>query len=314
MAASSSHKAAENVASAFVRGHNAVCDKESGSARVVCDDTQGNVCFFVFLVVYACFFAYSGDDIAHGVYLKHIVYALHYASEALKAHTRVYILCGKLCIVAVAVIIELGENVIPDLHISVAIAAGAAVGAAAAVFFAAVEVYFGAGAAGAGAMLPEVVGFAETDDVFFLYADLIFPDVICFVVFLVNGRPEKVAGDFERFCKEFPSPFESFFLEVIAKREVAEHFEERAVARREADMLYIVCADALLAGCHTSAGGLCLAREIFFKGSHARNYKKERFIAFGYKGIASAAQMPFGFEERKVFCAQVVKRCPLHDF
>jgi hypothetical protein len=86
------------------------------------------------------------------------------------------------------------------------------------------------------------------------------------------------------------------------------------VAGCEANVLYIVRTYALLAGSHTAAGGLSLAREIFFERRHACNDKEKRFIAFGNKGVASAAQMAFAFEKAKVFCAQVVKRCPLHNF
>jgi hypothetical protein len=163
-------------------------------------------------------------------------------------------------------------------------------------------------------MLPEVICFAKAHDMLLGNAYFIFPDVVCLVVLLVNGGPKKVAGDLESFREKFPSPFKSFFFEVVAEREVAEHFEECTVASCKANVLYIVCAYALLACSHTSAGRFCFTREVFFERCHARNDKEKGFIAFGYKGVTSAAQVTFAFEEAKVFCAQVVKRCPLHNF
>ena len=93
-------------------------------------------------------FAYGGDDVLYRVNLKHAVNALHNAGETLKTHTGVYVFGGELCVVAVPVVIELRENVVPDFHIAVAIAAGLAIGLAAAVFFAAVKIDLRAGTAG----------------------------------------------------------------------------------------------------------------------------------------------------------------------
>ena len=61
---------------------------------------------------------------------------------------------------AVAVVVELGEHVVPDLDVPVAVAAHGAAGLAAAVLRSTVIVDLGAGAAGAGAVLPEVVRLA----------------------------------------------------------------------------------------------------------------------------------------------------------
>ena len=58
---------------------------------MVCDDTQGDVRFRVVVIFDSRFFAYGGDDVLYRVYLKHTVNALHYAGEALKTHTGVYV-------------------------------------------------------------------------------------------------------------------------------------------------------------------------------------------------------------------------------
>ena len=96
----------------------------------------------------------------------------------------------KLGIGAVSHIVELGKNVVPYFHIAVAVAPRLAVGAAAAVFFAAVEVYFAARSAGPCAVLPEVILFTEPYNVAFGYAYLIAPDSVRLVVLFINRGPQ----------------------------------------------------------------------------------------------------------------------------
>ena len=196
---------------------------------MVGDNADGNVILFVVAVLLAGDSADLADNLLNGVNLEHIVNALHYASKTLKTHTGVDVLLCELGVVAVTVVVELGEYVVPDLHIAVAFAAGLAVGRATAVLFAAVEVDLGARTAGTRAVLPEVVSLAEANDVLLGNADLVAPDVECFVVFLVDGRPKQIRGDLESYGEELPSPFDSLLLEVVAKGEVTEHFKECAV-------------------------------------------------------------------------------------
>ena len=108
---------------------------------MVGDNADRNIVVCIVAVRFARYLAYLVNNFADRVDLKHIVNALHNASKTLKSHTRVYVLLRKLLIRAVAHIVELGENVVPDLHISVALAAGLTVGASAAVLFASVKVY-----------------------------------------------------------------------------------------------------------------------------------------------------------------------------
>ena len=120
-------------------------------------NADGDVVFSIFTVSFASDLAGLVDYLTDRVNLEHIVNTLHYASKTLKTHTGIDILLSKLGVVALAVIIELGEYVVPDLHESVAIATGLTVGRAATVLDSTVEINFGAGTAGAGAVFPEIV-------------------------------------------------------------------------------------------------------------------------------------------------------------
>jgi hypothetical protein len=101
----------------------------------------------------------------------------HTHGQALKAHAGVDVLLLELGIVAVTVVVELGEDDVPDLHVAVAVAADGAGGLAAAVLLAAVVVNLRAGAARAAAVLPEVVLLAETENAVLRDADLLVPDI-----------------------------------------------------------------------------------------------------------------------------------------
>ena len=76
-----------------------------------------------------------------------VVNALHYAGKTFKSHTCINVGVVKRSVVAVAVVFKLRENKVPNFNKSVALAAYAAVGTAAALVLASVEVNFGAGAA-----------------------------------------------------------------------------------------------------------------------------------------------------------------------
>ena len=99
-----------------------------------------------------------------------------------------------------AVIIKLGEYVIPYFHISVAVAANGTSGFAAAVFFAAVIINLRAGAAGAGTMLPEVVFLTKAENPFRCNADLVLPDCKRFVVIFINRRIKSVGIQSNNLC------------------------------------------------------------------------------------------------------------------
>ncbi len=100
-------------------------------------------------------------------------------------------------------------------------------------------------------------------------ADLLFPDLLCFVVALEDRDPEAVCGDLKLAGQEFPCPADRLALEIVAEGEVAEHLKEGAVTGGLADAFDIGCADALLAGGHADIGRDCLTEEEFFQRRHA---------------------------------------------
>ena len=215
----------------------------------------------------------------------------------------------------VAIVVELGEHHVPDLHVPVAVAANGAAGLAAAVLLAPVIVDLGAGAAGAGAVLPEVVRLAELEDPVLGNTDLLVPDAEGLIV----GGGGLVAGEHGGIQavgvqthplgagQEFPRPVDSLVLEVIAEGEVAQHLKIGAVAGSVADVLNIAGTDALLAGGDPVTGRLLLAGEVGLHGRHAGVDQQQRRIVLRDQGKAGQTQMVFGLKEVQEHFPQLVE-------
>ena len=163
-------------------------------------------------------------------------------------------------------------------------------------------------------MLPEIIFFAESYHVIGSNADFLCPDIIGFIVFKINADINFILGHFHNFRAEFPCPAGCFVLEIIAEREVAEHFKESAVAGGDADSLDIGGTDALLACCDPCSRRGQLAREILFERSHTCIDKQKAFVALRNKRKARHSQVTLTLKKRKVFFSDLVKTHPFHCF
>ena len=71
-------------------------------------------------------------------------------------------------------------------------------------------------------------------------ADLVGPDGVRLVVIGVHRGGDAVGGDAQLIGQELPCPVDRLALEIVAEAPVAEHLEQRVVARRAADLLEVV--------------------------------------------------------------------------
>ena len=161
-------------------------------------------------------------------------------------------------------------------------------------------------------MLPEVVFFAQTNDAFCRDAVGFGPNVECFIIFFVDGDPQTVCRNFQNFGQEFPSPFGSFYFEVITEREVTQHFEEGTVTSGDTYALNVRSTDALLAGGHAFVRWFFQTEEVFFHWSHTGVDQQQALIIFWYEGVAWQAGVHFAFEERQIQFAQLIEAGPFH--
>ena len=290
---------------------------------MVGDDAERHVGLVGLFIVCAGDLGDLVRDVHDGVDIEQGRDVLAHAGKALEAHAGVDILLLELGIIAVAVVIELGEDDVPDLDIAVTVAADGAAGLAAAVLLATVVIDLGAWAARAGAMLPEVVLLAEAEDAVLGNADHVTPDGECLVVGggrLVareDGRVQTVwlKADPLGAGQKFPCPGNGFLLEVIAEGEVAQHLKIRAVAGRVADVFNVAGADALLTGGDAVARGLFLAGEPGLHGGHACVDEQDGFVVLRNERKAWQTQMALRFKELQVHLAQLIEAVCLvcHD-
>ena len=306
---------AQHVAAALVRRQDTVRDHHDGGADVVGDDAQGHVRLVAVTIVRTGDLADLVGDVHNGVHIEERIHALADNGQTLKAHAGVDVLLNEVRVVAVAVVVKLGKDVVPDLHIAVAVAAGRAVRLAAAVFLAAVKIDLRAGAARAGAVLPEVIVLAEAGDAALGDANLVAPDVERLVVLFIHGRiqPLGVEADPVRARQKLPRPSDGFMLEVVAEGEVAEHLKIRAVARGLADVFNVAGADALLAGADTVARRLLVALEIGLHRRHAGVDEQQARIILRDEREARQTQVPLRLEKAQEHLAQFIQTIWFHN-
>ena len=288
---------AQHIAPALVAGQNAVSDHKGRCPDMVRDDPERHVHLDTLAVGSAGDLGDLVGDVHDGIHIEEAVYILAHNGQSLQAHAGVDILMGKLCIIAVAVIIELGEYVVPDFHIPVAVAAHGAAGLAAAILLAAVVVDLAAGAAGTGAVLPEVIFLAETENPLCGNTHFLIPDFESLIVIHVDGGIQPVLIQAHDLGQELPAPVDGFPLEVVAEGEVAQHLKVSAVAGSLADVLDIAGTDALLAGADSVTGGLHLTGEVGLHRRHTGVDQQQRSIVLRDQGKAGQTQMALALEE-----------------
>ena len=308
-------QSAKHVAPTLVGGQHPVADHEGGGTDVIGDDAQGNVLVIGFAVMGAGDLGNLMGDVHHRVHVEEGVHVLAHHGQTLQTHAGVDVFLAELGIVALSVVVELGEDDIPDLDIPVALAAHVAVRLAAAVLFATVVVDLGAGAARPAAVLPEVVLLAEAVDPIAGDADLIVPDMPGLVVRrggLVAGKhggiqPVGVQPHPFRGGQKLPRPVDGFPLEVVAEGKVAQHLKISAVAGGLADVLNVGSADALLTGGDTTARRLLLPGEPGLHGAHAGVDKKKRRVVLRDQREAGKTQMAFTLKKAQVHFTQLIE-------
>ena len=143
-----------------------------------------------------------------------------------------------------------------------------------------VDVDFRARAAGSRvAHFPKIVMLVAVDDM--VFRQELFPVAGCFVVAFQtffrtafkDGGIEIGRVYFEHVDQVFPCPADGFFLEIVTKRPVAQHFEHRMVVGVMSDFFQVIVlaahAEALLGVCHTFVFGRVVAQDDVFELVHA---------------------------------------------
>ena len=262
---------AKDVLATLVAGKDAVRDHEVDGTGVVGDDAQGaaGAGVIVGVIGLAADLLAQLDEMLHQIAVVISGLVLHDGGHALQAHARIEVTVRQLRHGAVLLAVVLGKHEVPELQEAVAVAAGLAVGAAAADLLAHVKVDLGAGAAGAGrAGGPEVVVLAQAGDVVLGNAQRT-PHVVGLVVLGKDGKVQAIERQLELLGDELKGPSAGLLLRDAAKGEVAKHLEEGQVTAVLADAVDVVGADALLAGDRADLLHGLLALVVLLKLVHA---------------------------------------------
>ena len=226
-----------------------------------------------------------GEDRVPQVDAVVAVLALDDLRDAFEAHAGIDVLRGERRELAAGVAVELDEDEVPDFHharvFAVDLRPAGFVGRA-------VDVDFRARAARAGvAHFPEVV-FAEVVDVVVALEAVLLPigdlapdlgglgvarDVRSGIAF-VAGNVQARRVELPDLRQQFPRHLDGTLLEVVAEGPVAEHFKERVMAARTADVVQVIVlaarADALLRVGDTVPWCLFRAQKIRLELVHPR--------------------------------------------
>ena len=90
---------------------------------MVRDDPDGNIRILVFMVRHSGNLAYPVTQRLHRIHIKDGVHVLYHHRQTLKSHAGIDIFLLQLRIISLAVIVKLGEHIVPDFHIAIAVAA-----------------------------------------------------------------------------------------------------------------------------------------------------------------------------------------------
>ena len=271
---------AKDVLATLVAGKDAVRDHKVDSTGVVGDDAQGaaGAGVIVGVIGLTADLLTELDEVLHQIAVVVSSLVLHDSGHALQAHARIEVAVRQLRHGAVLLAVVLGKHEVPELKEAVAVAARLAVGAAATNLLAHVKVDLGARTAGAGgASGPEVVILTQAGDVVLGNAQRT-PHVVGLVVLGKDGEVQAIERQLELLGDELKGPGASLLLGDAAKREIAEHLEERQVTAVLADAIDVVGADALLAGDRADLLHGLLALVVLLKLVHAGVGKQQRRI------------------------------------
>ena len=229
-------------------------------------------------------------------------------SQALEAHACVHARRGQTSDAAVFSHVELHEHVVPNLDEAVAIFIRAAGRAAWDVVTVVVEDFRTRAARAGVGHHPEVVALvaatfvvANANHALGWQANFFGPNVIGFVVFLVDGGQQTLRGQLVDLGQQLPRPLERLTLEVVTKRPVAQHFKEGVVARGVAHVFQVVVfATGAQAGLHrggTHVRALVFAQEHVFELDHARVGEHQGGVVARHQWARGHDGVAFGLEE-----------------
>ena len=235
--------APEHVTATLVARNDAIDDQECAGSDVIGDHAQRRRRKIARV---GCR-RRRADERLEQVDLVIAVHVLQDSGEAFKAHPGVDARLWQRRKRALGVAVELHEHQVPDLDVAIAVGVRRARRSASDLRTVIVENLAAWATWTRIRHLPEIVGgvrsalvVTNAHDALRRHADFSGPDIGGFVVGLIDSDPELFRRYSVDFGQQFPRVSDRITLEVIAERPVAEHLEERVMARGIADVLEVI--------------------------------------------------------------------------
>ena len=242
--------------------------------------------------------------------LKVVAHALHHTDQTLKTHACIDVFARQRLEAAVGLTVKLGEHVIPDFHIPVAVAARHIFGPCAPTGAQVIHDFAVGTARALGAHKPEVFLFAKAQNMAVGQTDDLVPHLIAFFVVLINRGVELVLFKAQNVTQKFDAPGQRLFLKIATPREVAQHFKKGLVASRATHIFDVIGAHAFLARHSAGVFGLVKAKIIALKGHHPCDGKEQGrvFGAQGKAGVVMTAPLLEKFDKKvaNFFCTAIL--------
>ena len=233
------------------------------------------------------------------------VLALQHRTDSLESHASVDVLRRKGGESSVPIAVILDKHEIPDLHHLGN--TGVHHGGRCRAIGSAIDMDFGTWTAGTGLThFPEIILFAEPEDVCVIDIGHGLPQLFRFVIIPVNSCPESILRDSPDLGQKFPPPSKCYFLVLIAKRPVAQHFKEGVVIGISPHLLEVVMlpadADAFLRIDGAGVGSLPGCEEDILELIHAGVREEKGGVVVRNDGGALDNSVPAFFEEFQEAC------------
>ena len=293
MAHRAAHDAAEHVAPALVRRQHAIGHQEAAGAQVIGDNAvRGR---HRPLRIGLRHLGGLADQRLEKVDFVIVVRSLQHGCDALQPHAGVDRRTRKVAHDLARLLFILHEHEVPDLDEAVAVLVRAS-GRAAGDMVAMVEEYLRTRPARAiVAHRPEIVLGGDADDAAVGQAGDLLPQREGVVIGMVHRHRQPLGRDAPFLRDEVPREADRAFLEIVAEREISQHFEERMVPRRIADIIEIVVlaagAHALLAGHGRRVRARFEAGEHVLERHHAGVHEHQRRIVLRHQRRRRHAHM-----------------------
>ncbi len=151
-------------------------------------------------------------------------FVLQHANHTFKSHTSINMPLGQVMQLTLFIPVVLDKYQVPYLHHIGVIRINIFRSAAA---FGKVKMYLGAGTAWTGIThFPKIIFFVKLQNMAVIDIGFWFPKFLCFIIFAENSYPQALFIELPYAGQKLPCPLNGFFLVIVTKRPIAEHFEE----------------------------------------------------------------------------------------